>query len=34
MNEHAGGTPEVPVKALTSVGRRVVVPANDRVRVE
>ena len=33
MNEHAGGTRAVPMKALTSAGRRVMVPANDRVEV-
>jgi len=29
----AGGTPAVPVTALASVGKRVTVPANDRVEV-
>jgi uncharacterized protein YfaS (alpha-2-macroglobulin family) len=33
FNETAGVSPGVPLKALTSAGRRVVVPANDRVEV-
>ncbi|HEX5885815.1 MAG TPA: alpha-2-macroglobulin family protein, partial [Pyrinomonadaceae bacterium] len=32
-NEHAAERPGVPLKALTSAGRRVVVPANNRVEV-